>query len=225
MDSGGLIFCETRRVSDIAPMLRFCLSLAAGLLLMTAHVSAQDRSIVFLGDSLSAGYGLDNAATSSFPALIEAKIKEAGLRYTVINAGVSGDTSAGGLRRVDWLLRRPIAVLVLELGGNDGLRGIAPSETQRNLQAIIEKVKAKNPEVKVLVAGMKMPPNLGAEYVASFAAIFPAVAEANKAALMPYLLEGVGGSETLNQRDRIHPTAAGHKVIAEALWPALKPLL
>lgn len=206
-------------------MLRCCLAFAVGLLLMTAHVSAQDQSIVFLGDSLSAGYGLDNAANSSFPALIEARIKEARLPYTVVNAGVSGDTSAGGLRRIDWLLRRPIAVLVLELGGNDGLRGIPPAETQKNLQAIVDKVKAKNPEVKVLVAGMKMPPNLGAEYVASFAAIFPAVAKASGAALMPYLLEGVGGNEALNQRDHIHPTAAGHKVIAEALWPALKPLL
>lgn len=206
-------------------MLRFCLALAAGLLLMTDPALAQEKAIVFLGDSLSAGYGLDNAATSSFPALIQARIKEAGLPYTVVNAGVSGDTSAGGLRRIDWLLRRPIAVLVIELGGNDGLRGIPPAETQKNLQAIIEKVKAKNPGVKILVAGMKMPPNLGADYVARFAAIFPAVAEANKAALMPYLLEGVGGNETLNQRDRIHPTAAGHKVIAEALWPSLKALL
>lgn len=192
---------------------------------MTAQASSPAPSIVFLGDSLSAGYGLDNAATASFPALIEARIKAAGLPYTVINAGVSGDTSAGGLRRIDWLLRRPIAVLVLELGGNDGLRGIPPAETQKNLQAIVDKVKAKNPGVKVLVTGMKMPPNLGAEYVARFAAIFPAVAEASGAALMPYLLEGVGGNETLNQRDHIHPTAAGHQVIAEALWPALKPLL
>ncbi len=206
-------------------MLRFCAAFAAGLSLMIASAQEPARTVVFLGDSLSAGYGLDNASTSAFPALVEAKIKAAGLPYTVINAGVSGDTSAGGLRRIDWLLRRPIAVLVLELGGNDGLRGIPPAETQKNLQAIIEKVKARNPGVKVLVAGMKMPPNLGEQYVASFAAIFPAVAQANGAALMPYLLEGVGGSETLNQRDRIHPTAEGHKVIAEALWPSLKPLL
>lgn len=212
-------------------MLRLRAACLAGLSLMIASAPAQKESaaapgaVVFLGDSLSAGYGLDNAAASSFPALIEAKIKAAGLPYPVVNAGVSGDTSAGGVRRIDWLLRRPIAVLVLELGGNDGLRGIPPAETQKNLQAIIAKAKAKNPGVKVLVAGMKMPPNLGAEYIARFAAIFPAVAQANGAALMPYLLEGVGGSETLNQRDRIHPTAAGHRVIAEALWPWLKPLL
>lgn len=209
-------------------MFRFCAAAAAGFLLMTAAPApAQEtpKAILFFGDSLSAGYGLDNAAAASFPALIESKIRAAGLPYTVINAGVSGDTSAGGLRRIDWLLRRPVAVLVLELGGNDGLRGIAPDETQRNLQAIIEKTRAKNPGLKVLVAGMRMPPNLGPDYVARFAAIFPAVAQANGAALLPFLLEGVGGREDLNQRDRIHPTAAGHKVIAETLWPALKPLL
>lgn len=193
---------------------------------MTAPASAQEpRTVVFLGDSLSAGYGLDNAAAAAFPALIGQKIKAAGLPYTVVNAGVSGDTSAGGLRRVDWLLRRPVSVLVLELGGNDGLRGIPPTETQKNLQAIIAKVRAKNAGVKVLVAGMRMPPNLGADYVAQFAAIFPAVAQANQAAILPYLLEGVGGREDLNQRDRIHPTAEGHRLIAETLWPALKPLL
>jgi acyl-CoA thioesterase-1 len=200
------------------------------MILNAPFASAQNSppapgAILFLGDSLAAGYGLDNAAAMSFPALIQGKISERALPYSVINAGVSGDTSAGGLRRIDWLLRRPIAVLVLELGGNDGLRGLAPAETRKNLQAIIDKTRAKNPDVRVVVAGMRMPPNFGADYVERFAAIFPELARANNAVLVPFLLEGVGGRADLNQRDQIHPTAEGHRVIADALWPFLEPLL
>lgn len=183
-------------------------------------------AVLFLGDSLAAGYGLDNASVSAFPALIDKKLRDNGVSgdYPVVNAGVSGDTSAGGLRRIDWLLRRPVAVLVLELGGNDGLRGLPPAETQKNLQAIIDKTRARNPQARVVVAGMRMPPNFGAAYVAQFAAVFPAVAQANHAVLVPFLLEGIGGDPALNQRDQIHPTAEGHKRIAELLWPFVAPL-
>ena len=184
------------------------------------------RTILFFGDSLSAGYGLANAAAEAFPALIQRKITDAGLNYRVVNAGLSGDTSAGGLRRIDWLLQRPVDVLVLELGGNDGLRGLPTEATAKNLQEIIDKTRAKNPALKVLIAGMRLPPNLGTEYVARFVAVFPELAKNNPGSvLLPFILEGVGGDPRLNQRDQIHPTAEGHKVIAELAWQSLKPLL
>ncbi len=179
---------------------------------------------MFFGDSLSAGYGLANASQEAFPALIQQKLNAEHLDYTVINAGVSGDTSAGGLRRIDWLLRRPVDVLVLELGGNDGLRGLPPEETGRNLQAIIDKVRAKNPQARVLVAGMRMPANFGADYTTRFEAVFANVAKASNATLLPFVLEGVGGVPRYNQRDQIHPTAEGHQIVAELIWPLLKPL-
>ncbi len=182
------------------------------------------RTILFFGDSLTAGYGLANASQEAFPALVQQKLNEEHLPYNVINGGVSGDTSAGGLRRIDWALRRPVDVLVLELGGNDGLRGIPPEEMQRNLQVIIDKARAKNPQVRVLVAGMRMPPNFGADFVTRFQNVFPAVAKANNATLLPFLLDGVGGIPRYNQRDQIHPTAEGHRIIADLIWPLLKPL-
>ena len=209
--------------------------LLAGLLMSASSLFAQaagtpastpPRTILFFGDSISAGYGLANAGEEAFPALVQRKITDAGLNYRVVNAGLSGDTSAGGLRRIDWLLQHPVDVLVLELGGNDGLRGLPPEETARNLQAIIDKTRAKNPAVKVVVAGMRLPPNFGTDYVARFIAVFPALAKNNPdAVLLPFILEGVGGDPKLNQRDQIHPTAEGHKVIAELVWQTLKPLL
>ena len=206
--------------------------LLAGLLMSVSPLAGQTtapaapRTILFFGDSLSAGYGLANAADEAFPALIQRKITAAGLDYRVVNAGLSGDTSAGGLRRIDWLLQHPVDVLVLELGGNDGLRGLPPEETARNLQAIIDKVRAKNLAAKVIVAGMKLPPNLGTDYVARFIAVFPALAQNNPGAvLLPFILEGVGGDPRLNQRDGIHPTAEGHRIIADLLWKTLQPLL
>ncbi len=186
------------------------------------------HTILFLGDSLTAGYGLDDASTQAFPGLIEKRLRESGLagEFTVVNAGVSGDTTAGGLRRVDWLLsRRAPDVFVLELGGNDGLRGLPPTETERNLRAIIAKVRAKNPAVRVIVAGMMMPPSFGKDYVERFAAVFPAVQRAEGAVLIPFILEGVGGLAEFNQRDGIHPTAEGHRVVAEVVWRYLEPLL
>ncbi len=181
------------------------------------------KTILFLGDSLTAGYGLEQG--QAFPALIRQKIESEKLPYEVINAGLSGETSAGGLRRIDWLLQRPIDVLVLELGANDGLRGLPVARMKQNLQAIIDKVKAKNPQVKIVIAGMQIPPNLGADYAQQFRAAFQDLAEANHAALIPFLLEGVGGDAALNQGDQIHPTAAGDKVVAENVWRVLAPLL
>ena len=183
----------------------------------------QQQTIVVLGDSLAAGYGLD--LSESFPALLQKKIDAAGLKFSVVNAGVSGDTSAGGLRRIDWLLKRRVDVLVLELGGNDGLRGIPVGVTKTNLQAIIDRTKQKYPQARIVVAGMQMPPNMGADYSAAFEKIFPDLAQANNAGLVPFLLENVGGKPGLNLPDMIHPTADGHKVVAENVWKALKPVL
>jgi acyl-CoA thioesterase-1 len=181
------------------------------------------KTVVVLGDSLAAGYGVDPA--EAYPALLQQKIEVAKLPFTVVNAGVSGDTSAGGLRRVDWVLKRPMDVLVLELGGNDGLRGLTPEATRTNLQGIIDKARQKNAVVRVVVAGMQMPANMGAEYTEKFQKVFPDLAQTNKAALIPFLLEGVGGREELNQPDQIHPTADGHKIVAENVWKVLQPVL
>jgi acyl-CoA thioesterase-1 len=181
------------------------------------------RTIVVLGDSLAAGNGV--SPEESFPALLQEKIDHQQWRFKVVNAGVSGDTSAGGLRRLDWLLRQKIDVLLLELGGNDGLRGISPDTTRTNLQAIIDRTKSTYPNAKIIIAGMKMPPNMGEAYQKRFEQVFADLARENKALLIPFLLEGVGGIVEMNQADRIHPTAAGHKIIAENIWSVLKPLL
>jgi acyl-CoA thioesterase I len=181
------------------------------------------KTVVFLGDSLTAGLGLP--PSEAFPALIAEKIRAAGLPYDVENAGLSGDTSAGALRRMDWLLQRPIDVLVIALGGNDGLRGLPIKSLKSNLQAIVDKAKAKNPAVRIVIAGMQVPPNLGAEYAANFTRVYAELARENKAALIPFLLEGVGGHRDLNQQDLIHPTAAGHRIIADLVWRTLEPML
>ena len=181
------------------------------------------QTVVILGDSLAAGFGLD--PSESFPAVLQKKVDDARLPFTVINAGISGDTSAGGLRRIDWLLKRRVDVLVLELGGNDGLRGIPVGTTRTNLQSIIDRTKQKYPQAQIVIAGMQMPPNMGAEYTAAFEKIFPELAKANKAALIPFLLEGVGGKPDLNLPDLIHPTAEGQKILANNVWAVLKPVL
>lgn len=199
------------------------LTLAGLLLLACASLAQGAKTVVFLGDSLSAGYGVK--AHEAFPALIAEKIRAANLPFQVENAGLSGDTTAGGLRRIDWLLQRRIDVLVIELGGNDGLRGLPVSAIKSNLQSIIDKTKTKNPGVKIIIAGMQIPPNLGADYARSFQQAFGEVAQANNATLIPFLLEGVGGMREFNQPDLIHPTAAGHRAIAEVVWKALEPLL
>jgi len=184
---------------------------------------ATQKSIVVLGDSIAAGYGVE--PEEAYPALLQEKIDRAGLNYKVINGGVSGDTSAGGLRRIDWLLRQKVDLLVLELGGNDGLRGISPDATSKNLQGIIDKVREKYPDAKILITGMEMPGSMGADYTARFRAVFSSLAQKNKTAFLPFLLEGVGGKAELNQADRIHPTPEGHKIVAENVWKVLKPML
>ena len=188
----------------------------------TAAGSAE-KTIVFLGDSMSAGLGV--RPEESFPSLIAEKIRTAGLPFEMVNAGVSGDTSAGGLRRIDWLLQRKIDVLVIELGANDGLRGMPAASLKNNLEAINDKAKAKYPQIKIVIAGMQLPPNLGAPYSADFEKVFAEVAKEKNAALIPFLLSGVGGRRDLNQPDLIHPTAAGHKIIAETVWQIIEPIL
>jgi len=181
------------------------------------------RTLLVLGDSIAAGYGLDQ--DEAYPAILQQKIDRVHLPYRVVNAGVSGDTTAGGLRRISWLLRQPVDVLLIELGGNDGLRGISPNETEKNLQGIIDKVKVQQPAARIVITGMQMPPNMGQEYAQRFREVFAQVAKKNHAALIPFLLEGVGGHSDLNQTDRIHPTAEGHKIIADTIWKALEPIL
>ena len=181
------------------------------------------RVILFLGDSITAGYGLD--PDQAFPALIQGKIDAKVWNFKVVNAGQSGDTSAGGLNRLDWLLKNRVDILILELGANDGLRGLPPETTKSNLQAIIERTQAKYPEVKVTVAGMKGPPNLGGDYGRKFEAVFVDLAKKNQAVLIPFVLEGVGGSRELNLPDGVHPTAKGHEIVAANVWKVLEQIL
>lgn len=176
--------------------------------------------VLFLGTSLTAGYGLD--PEEAYPALIQKKIDSAGQRYKVINAGLSGETSAGGKSRIAWLLKQPISIFVLELGANDGLRGLSVSQTKANLQSIIDQVRAKYPAAKLVMLGMQMPPNMGAKYTNDFKAVFSTLAEENKMTYVPFLLQGVGGVAKLNQGDGIHPTAEGQKILAENVWVMLK---
>ncbi len=187
--------------------------------------SESDRydTILFFGDSITAGYGLD--VTEAYPALIQQKIDALGWPFKVINAGLSGDTSTGGLSRIDWLLREPFDVFVLELGGNDGLRGISLDLTRDNLQTIIDRVRAHNPDVSIIIAGMQIPPNLGEDYTGAFREVFPSLAEANEVHLIPFILQDVGGVPELNMPDGIHPTAEGHEVVAQNVWRVLKPVL
>jgi acyl-CoA thioesterase-1 len=187
----------------------------------TITQASNQKTILFFGDSLTAGYGLDDPS-DAFPGVIQHKIDSLKLPYKVVNAGVSGETTAGGLGRIDWILKQKIDVFVLELGANDGLRGIPVSETSKNLQAIIDKVKAKYPEAKLLLLGMQVPPSMGKDYVTGFKDLFPKLAEKNKVSLVPFLLAGVGGNPKLNQADGIHPTAEGAKIVAVNVWQVLK---
>ncbi|MCH8547961.1 MAG: arylesterase [Balneolaceae bacterium] len=191
--------------------------------LFAVSLSAQPKNILFFGDSITAGYGLDT--DDAFPALIQEKIDSLGLSYNVINAGLSGETSAGGLRRVDWVLQQPVDIFVLELGGNDGLRGVEPSSTKENLQGIIDKVNDKYPDAKIMLAGMEAPPNMGDSYTERFRAIFHELAEENDVIFLPFILEGVAGEADLNLPDGIHPTEEGHKILAENVWSMLEPVL
>ena len=182
------------------------------------------KTILFFGNSLTAGYGLDDPK-QAFAGLVQARLDSLGLPWTGVNAGVSGETTAGGEGRIDWILKQPIDIFVLELGGNDGLRGIPVTETRENLQTIIDKVRSANPQVKIILAGMMVPPNMGPDYGKAFQKIYPELAEKNKVALIPFLLEGVGGEPALNLPDGIHPTPEGHKIVMETVWDVLKGAL
>ncbi|MFC5282516.1 arylesterase [Pedobacter alpinus] len=187
----------------------------------TANVAA--KNILFFGTSLTAGLGLEQS--EAYPALIQQKIDSLNLNYKVINGGLSGETSAGGKSRIDWLLKQPIDVFVLELGANDGLRGISTDETRANLQAIIDKVKQKYPNAILVMEGMQMPPNMGQKYTQDFKETFSLLAKKNDMIFVPFLLENVGGIASLNQKDGIHPTKEGQKILAENVWSKLAPAL
>jgi acyl-CoA thioesterase-1 len=185
--------------------------------------SSQRPAVLFLGTSLTAGLGID--PDQAYPALIQRKIDSAGLNYRVINAGVSGETSAGALRRVDWLFRQPFSVLVVETGANDGLRGLSPDSLRANIQAIFDRARQLRPAPKLVLVGMRVPPNYGRIYSQRFQAIYPDLARANNAALVPFLLQGVGGMARLNQADGIHPTAEGQQQLAATVWEVLERVL
>jgi acyl-CoA thioesterase-1 len=185
-----------------------------------ATSTASRPRIAVLGDSLTAGLGVAKAA--AFPALLQARLDSAGLDFEVVNAGVSGDTSAGGLARLDWALDGDVRILIVALGGNDGLRGLPAEELQGNLAQIIERAQARG--ITVVLAGMEAPPNYGRDYIVSFHKVYPALASKYSVALVPFLLQGVAGDETLNQRDGIHPTAAGARIVADNVWAILKPI-
>ena len=187
------------------------------------HAQSEKGTILFFGDSITAGYGIEQ--DKAFPALIRNKIDSLGLNFKVQNGGISGETSAGGLRRIDWMLQNEIDIFVLELGGNDGLRGIEPQSTKQNLIDITKKVRQKYPDAAIVLAGMQVPPNLGQDYTRQFKAIYPDLAKELGVDLIPFLLEDVGGKSDLMQADGIHPTVAGHKIMAENVWDTLKPIL
>jgi len=189
-----------------------------------AAVRAPEKYIIFFGNSLTAGYGIEQG--EAFPALIQKRLDSLGLAYTVVNAGLSGETTASGVNRVEWVVsQQPVDVFVLELGGNDGLRGIDVAETRKNLLTIIEKVRQKHPDARIILSGMMVPPNMGPRYSKDFMAVFPAVAKTANVKLIPFILERVGGEKELNLEDGIHPTPEGHKLVAENVWEVLKEVI
>ncbi|MFY0654261.1 MAG: arylesterase [Cyclobacteriaceae bacterium] len=187
------------------------------------EVDDEKKAIIFFGNSITAGYQLD--LSEAFPAVIGKIVDSLKLDYRVVNAGLSGETTASGNSRVGWVLKNKVDIFVLELGANDGLRGISTEETRKNLQSIIDKVKAKYPRAKIILAGMQIPPNLGQTYSDEFKNIYPDLAERNQIALIPFILEGVAGESDLNLEDGIHPTPGGHKILADNVWKVLQPLL
>ncbi len=200
----------------------------AALFLFLNSLSVSDsqdttKTIVFFGDSITAGYGI--SLENAFPALIQNRIDSLGKSYQVMNAGLSGETTAGGLQRIDWILRSKPDIFILELGGNDGLRGLSLAETRKNLTAMINKIKAASGETKILLAGMQIPPNLGQAYTDDFKNLFAEVAKQNDVELIPFLLVNVGGEKELNLSDGIHPNESGHKIVAETVWEYISPYL
>lgn len=190
---------------------------------LVSQVQDSPSRMVFFGDSITAGYGIP--IEKAFPALIQAKLEQANKPFEVINAGLSGETTTGGLNRIDWILRSKPDVFVLELGGNDGLRGLSLNETEKNLKAMIEKVRKANPEAKIILAGMQIPPNLGQDYTERFQNLYPMVAQDMDVMLIPFLLEGVGGDPDLNLSDGIHPNEEGHSLVAELVWDVLNEVM
>jgi acyl-CoA thioesterase-1 len=221
-----------RKLNFISSILLLCLACNNGQqpkesnrsVKIDKKVTAQKTKTLFFGDSLTAGYGLSDPA-EAFPGLLEQRIDSLKLPYQVITAGLSGETSAGGRTRIGWVLKQHVDVFVLELGANDGLRGISPTETAKNLQAIVDEVRKKYPDCKIVLTGMLMPPSMGVAYASAFKAVFPTIAKENKLAFVPFLLEGVGGVPRLNQGDGVHPTVAGHRILAENVWTILKEQL
>lgn len=201
----------------------YTIVLIFSLITTGSFIQDEPGKIVFFGDSITAGYGIP--IESAFPALIQQKAQDAGMNYQVVNAGLSGETTAGGLNRIDWILKSKPDIFILELGGNDGLRGLSLEESEKNLRAMVEKVREVNPEVKIILAGMQIPPNLGQDYTEKFKSLFPTLAKELDTELIPFLLEGVGGDPKLNLSDGIHPNSKGHEIVAETVWKYLKPLL
>lgn len=233
-------FLKSKHVTQ-KPVIKFCYFLIAFLLIACGNetktkaepqdtVSSTEssdssskstkKSIVCFGDSITAGYGLEDTA-NAYPALLQNKIDSLGLAYTVVNSGLSGETSAGGRSRIDWILRQDVDIFLLELGANDGLRGVPLTETRANLQAIIDAVKAKDPNIIIILAGMELPPNMGQDYTSEFRTVFADLAKANELAFIPFILKDVGGIPELNQSDGIHPNIEGHKIVAKNVWEVL----
>ena len=194
------------------------------LLITTFALTAQEqKNILIFGDSITAGYGVD--PEQAFPSILQQKIDSAGLHFKVINGGLSGETSAGGLRRISWVLQRKVDIMILELGGNDGLRGIELQSTKNNLQQIITTAQTKDPNIQIIIAGMQVPPNLGIEYTNEFVNLYIDLAEENNLPLIPLILDAVGGYEEFMQPDKIHPNAEGHLIVAETVWKTLFPII
>ena len=207
----------------LIPLLIWLLPVTAPDVHQDAADAPPRMTVLFYGNSLTTGYGI--GMDKAYPQLIQQKLDGLGWPFMVVNGGVGGETSAGGLSRIDWVLRNRVDVFVLELGGNDGLRGVDPRATRRNLRAIIRRVRAKYPDTKIILAGMQAPPNMGPAFTTAFKAIYPELAESENALLIPFILEGVGGIPELNLPDGIHPTAEGHAIMAETVWKVLKPVL
>ena len=186
--------------------------------------TSSKKTILCFGDSITAGYGLDDI-NDAFPAVIQSKIDSLGFDYIVVNSGLSGETTAGGRSRIKWVLNQDIDVFLLELGANDGLRGVPLSQTRANLQAIIDVVRDKNPNIPIVLAGMELPPNMGQDYTTEFRSIFSDLAKKNELAFIPFVLKDVGGIPELNQQDGIHPTVEGHKIVANTVWEVLKTVI
>lgn len=190
----------------------------------TVAALSSKKTILCFGDSITAGYGLDDTV-DAFPGVLQTKIDSSGLDYVVVNSGLSGETTAGGRSRIEWVLNQDIDVFILELGGNDGLRGVPLSETRANLQAIIDAVRAEYPETTIILAGMELPPNMGQDYTSGFRTVFSDLAEKNDLEFIPFILKDVGGIKELNQSDGIHPTVEGHKIVAQTVWEILEPII